>query len=136
MTGVLSTTSGVTSTLRSEEAPLYNVPDQPAPNPLPTSLSVRSLVEHRSALDRRMVVVAGVVVAVVPYQPKPPQRGILDRLPEITLADTASPDRDRNYDVRVELRREDDGKYAVGERVEVAAQVSGGRVAIVLSKQD
>lgn len=113
---------------RTAGLPLLQYPDAPVNGPPPAPVSVRYLVEHRSALHGTTLVVRGVVADVVPYL----THRQLDRLPRITLGDTTDPDRDRTYDVRITLPQSEDGKYRIGDIIERHWRVYGNREHVTL----
>lgn len=116
---------------RTAGLPLRQYPDAPIDGPLPVPGSVRSLVEHRSALHGTRLVLRGVVVEVRPalLARSPTSIG---RLPQLTLADTTDPDRDRAYDVRSTLPQSEDGKDRIGDIVERHWRVYGNREHVTL----
>ncbi len=133
------TGSGVADTAgapgrRPGDAPLSAVPDEPLRTPPATPVSVRYLVEHRSALDGATVRLVGVVVATQPAGPC--SRSENCPPPRLIVADAAAAGRDPRYDVRVWLPPAWDGRYHPGERVELPVEVTATPVAVTLTVRD
>jgi len=114
---------------------LASYPDEPLTTPLPDPVSLRFLVEHRSALNTTVIQLRGVVV----YALLGRAACMLDSTdcgePRVFLAETTDPTRDRNYDVIVLVRPTDTG-YRVGETVQVRGTVSSSKVAVGLRVVD
>jgi hypothetical protein len=108
-------------------------PDEPL-TALPAGpLSMRFLVEHRSALVGQAVEARGVVVlAKLGEAACSPVRGGCGE-PYLYLADTPDADRDENYDILVRLGR-DETNYRVGETVRIRGIVHASKVAMYLRK--
>lgn len=112
-------------------------PDRPLAALPVAPISVRELIEHRSALNDRIVRVRGVVVAtLLGDQACPSDRGACAQ-PSLFLADTTQAGRDPHYDLRVlvsEAEIEED--YPIGATVELRVRVYGDRAAVVGQKID
>jgi hypothetical protein len=114
---------------------LYKYPDEPLDSIPSAPISVRYLVEHRSALNRQVVRVRGVVVATLLGEKAcPPDMGMCAQ-PSLFLADTSAGDRDKNYDVRVLVgEQEQESDYPVSGTVEMRGAVLGDKSTVVLQK--
>lgn len=105
--------------------PLTSIPSAP--------ITVKYLVEHRSALDGKTITVRGVVVGILSQEAAcPPGRGACGA-PMIFLADSTKTDRDKYLDLGVVVSEEERG-YTVGKNAEVMVVVSGSKTALNLAK--
>lgn len=117
---------------------LYNYSDSPLESVPFTPISVKYLVEHRSALNEKAVTVHGVVVDTLLGEKACPNdiNGIgvgMCAQPRIFLADTSKEDRDKNYDVMVLVSEEEKG-YKIGDVVDVKATVTADKTSVSLMK--
>lgn len=97
------------------------------------SISVKYLVEHRSALNNKTITVRGLVVGILSAEAAcPPDRGACGQ-PMIFLADSAKADRDKYLDLAVTVS-EKEKSYLIGQTVEVKVLVSGSYTGLHLSK--
>ncbi len=103
-------------------------------------LSVKSLVQHRTALNGKSVIVKGHVVSTLLGEAACPSGNDSLRSgpggcgqPRIELADTTEASRDTNYDLTVLLNETDQG-YRVGHAVTVIGIVSATKEAVVVRK--
>jgi hypothetical protein len=130
-----SATAAVSSVVPADPATsgLYNYPDKPLDSIPSAPISVRYLVEHRSALNGQVVQVRGVVLATLLGEKAcPPGMGMCAQ-PSLFLADTSAADRDKNYDVRVLVsEQEQESDYPVGGTVEIPGVVLGDKSTVVL----
>jgi len=123
------------------QASLERVPDSPLDAPPSGTVSPRFVVEHRSALNGRLVTVRGMVVSAVAPDTIPPRQGGVipnpaqNPQPRIRLADADDRDRDVRYDLTVLLPEGHPG-HATGERVEVRGTVDGNRRAVLLMSRE
>lgn len=125
-------------------APGLVAPDMPEPSRLPDgpleqmpteAVSVRFLVEHRTALNEKKVAVHGVIVSTLLGEKAcPPDRGMCAQ-PRITLADTADASRDTSYDLVILLPEGGDDAYAIGQIVDVSGIVSASPAGAVMRKE-
>ncbi len=103
-------------------------------------LSVKDVIEHRSALNGKIITIKGVVVeAILGEKACPADKGENNvpplggcAQPRIFLAD-AKDTTDSNARVMI-LVREDENQYEVGESVKVTGSISGSKVAVVMNK--
>lgn len=103
---------------------------------LPTeSVSVKFIVEHRSALNSKSIKVRGIIVGtLLGERACPPDRGMCAQ-PSIFLADTTEESRNKLYDLRVLVNEEGQEKnYPVGKTIEIQIVVNGSKVAVVAHK--
>jgi hypothetical protein len=116
-------------------AGLYAYPDEPLGSVPAMPLSVSFLVEHRSALSGKTVLVRGVIVATLLGEKAcPPDRGMCAQ-PSLFLADTSAEDRDPNYHVRVLVgEQEQEADYLLGQSVEIPVMVQADRTTLILQK--
>ena len=111
---------------------LAGYPDRPLPRGAAGPVSPAFLVEHRTALDGKTVRVRGVVVGFVGGDS---EAGGAQPQPRLTLADTADPGRDRNYDVPVLLGEgARAGEFKEGATVVVSGVVSASRYAVAVRR--
>ena len=105
-------------------------------------LSVKEVIEHRSALNGKLITVKGYVVATLlgedacPTIKKGdsglvPAQGSCGR-PRIFLADTADAARDAQYDFMI-LVSETEDNYKKGQQVEVTGSISASKVAVIMN---
>lgn len=110
-------------------------PDKPI-SPAPTSaISVQYLIEHRSALNNKIVKVKGVVVAdwTDDSRCRPDITEMLCPQPIIFIADSSSANRDLYSDLRVVLN-ETDKSYKLGQTVEIKGTVNADTYNVILIK--
>ena len=103
---------------------------------LPTEpVSVKFVVEHRSALNGKTITIRGVVVGTLLGEKAcPPDRGMCAQ-PSIFLADTTGESRNKLYDLRMLVSEEEqESNYLVGKTVVVQVVVDGSKVAVVARK--
>jgi hypothetical protein len=120
---------------------LSHVPDRPLTATPTAAVTPRFVIEHRSALNGRTVKVKGKVtrwIAPKSSDPAPgdsvlPQPGAFPQ-PRVFLADSASSDRDRTYDLVVLLREGDQG-FTIGDDVEIEGVVDGNQQAVVVRRR-
>jgi len=119
----------------SDQSGLSKYPDGPLASIPITPISVKFLVEHRSALNDKIVTARGVVVsASLGACGGMSGPGIMGcAKPLIILADTIQESRNKDYDTDVLVSDYEKG-YAVGQTVEVKGTVSSSKVAVVLMK--
>lgn len=99
------------------------------------SVSVKFVIEHRSALNDKSIKVRGVVVeTLLGEKACPPDRGMCAQ-PRIFLADTAGEDRDKLYDLTVIVNEEEQERnYPIGKTIETQGTVDGSKTAVVVRK--
>ena len=115
---------------------LYNYPNYPLTKIPTTSITVKYLVEHRSALDQKIVTVRGVVVGIPP-QPPCVAAGTCELYvrPSIILADTKDANRNKDYDLIVFIGEDaEKDEYSVGKTVEIKMQITASKVAVYGNK--
>ncbi len=124
------------------DSALSKIPDlpiEPLQEPSPP-LSVKYVVEHRSALSNKKVMITGVVVENNLNANECADGQMCAMLyiqPNIVIAATDSPTRDKTYDIRISMSEEDRNQmneYAVGKTVQVLANVSADKNSILLIK--
>jgi hypothetical protein len=120
----------------SEPGAPAGLPDLPVNRPSSSGpLTVKFVVEHRSALARKRVTVSGVVVwALTGDEACAAGQGMCAQ-PRIKIADTAAPSRNLAYDLVVLLPAETDARFAIGQRVEISGRVAGGPEGVLI-RQD
>ena len=121
-----------------EKSGLYGYSDYPLDSVPPTPISLKYLVEHRSALNEKVVTVSGIVVGTLLGEKACPQDigglGVgMCAQPRIFLADTNEEDRDKNYDVML-LVSEEEKVYKVGEKAGVKGIVYSSKTSLHLQK--
>ncbi|MEW6402540.1 MAG: hypothetical protein AB1649_12125 [Chloroflexota bacterium] len=110
-------------------------PDKPLAT-LPTGpISVKDLVEHRSALNGRTVWLRGVVVGTLLGEKAcPPDRGLCAP-PSIFLAETTDINRNPHYDVHILVSEtEQEADYPIGEMIELPVKVQGNKTGLSLQR--
>lgn len=117
-----------------EKSGLYNYPDYSLDTILPIPISIKYLVEHRSALNEKVVTVSGIVVGTLLGEKACPRDiggfGVgMCAQPRIFLADTSEDNRDKNYDVMV-LVSENEKDYKVGDKVEIKVTVHSSKIVV------
>lgn len=108
---------------------------------IPQTLSVKELVEHRSALHDKTVTVKGIIIEAIIGEKACPSKKIVEggidiagcAQSRIIIADNAGASRDKRYDVIV-LVKDDDQNYAAGQSVEAKVKVSASKVAVNLER--
>src|SRR3989344_751125 len=115
-----------------EKAGLAQVPDLPLAASITQAVSVKFLVEHRSALHGKTVLVSGVVVdSLLGEKACPPGIGGCAE-PRIFIADTKDASRDTRYDFMILVCEDVTEKdYEVGKRYEVLINVEASKVAVI-----
>lgn len=120
---------------------LANIPDLPLAK-IPALLSVKEVVEHRTALHGKTITVRGFVVeAILGEKACPSFTGNNLQTPgpescaqpRIIVADSLEKTRDLKYDVMI-LVNEDEEGYSDGQPVEVKGLVFASKVAVYLEK--
>ena len=109
---------------------------------IPQILSVKELIEHRSALHDKTLTVKGIIIEAIVGEKACPSKKIVEggvdiagcAQPRIIIADSADAARDKRYDVIV-LVKEDDTNYQEGQLVEITGIVSASKVAVVINKK-
>jgi hypothetical protein len=108
-------------------------PDYPLGSIPSTPISIKYLVEHRSALDGKTITVRGIVVGIISKEVAcPPDRGACGA-PMIFLADSAKTDRNKYLDLEIIVSEEERG-YILNKNVEVKVIVSGSKTGVSLAK--
>jgi hypothetical protein len=114
---------------------LASYPDEPL-DALPAEpLSVKELVEHRTALNGQTVWLRGVVVeTLLGEKACPPDRGMCAP-PSIFLAETTDANRNPHYDVHIVVSEaEQEADYPMGEKIELQVRVQGDKTGLSLQK--
>lgn len=109
------------------DLPLTSLPQQP--------LSIKSVVEHRTALNGKTISIRGVIISTfLGEKACPPDRGMCAQ-PSIFLADTAEKNRNPLYDLRILVAEDEQEKsYSIGKTVDLQVIVDGSKVAVVARK--
>ncbi len=128
-----SRTEGLTP--QEDESGLAKYPDKPLASIPQQAVSMRYIVEHRSALNGKTITVRGIVARTLwPDANAPPgQQSMAYPQPRIFLADNLRKGRDKNYDVAVLLPEGERG-YVVGQRLKLRVTVDASKVAVVMRK--
>ena len=114
------------------DLPLTSIPSEP--------VSVKFLIDHRTAFNGKTVTVRGAIVSALLGEAAcssgsagngPAPMGCAQ--PRIFLADTLKEDRDKNYDIMALVSETENG-YAVGQTVNVKVIVESSKSAILLQK--
>ena len=101
-------------------------------------ISVKYLVEHRTALNGRTVKVTGIVVDTLLGEKACPVCKTEQcplrpcARPRIFIADSSDESRDKNYDIMILLDQND--VYKIGQNVEVQGIVESSKAAVVMEK--
>lgn len=99
-------------------------------------VSSKYIVEHRSALNDKIITVKGIIVAVSqpPAANAPPGVAIMGNpQPLIRLAESSKDSRDANYDLMIYLG-EGENRYAINQKIAIKVRVESSRGAVVLRK--
>lgn len=119
---------------------LYNYTDLPLDSFPDTPISTKFLVEHRFALNKKVVSVKGIIVAALLGKDACPSASgtgvpsmMLCAQPRITVADTLDDKRDKNYDIIIFVN-EDDTNYKAGQNAEVKGTVESSKTAVYITK--
>ncbi len=109
------------------DLPLTSLPKQP--------LSVKFVVEHRSALSGKTILIRGIIVGtLIGEKACPPDRGACAK-PSIFLADTTEKNRNMLYDLRILVGEEEQEKsYPTGKTVDLQVIVDGSKVSVIAQK--
>lgn len=121
------------------QSAMSKIPDLPLGNlqePSPP-LSVKYVVEHRSALNEKRIAVTGIIVRnALEEQTCPTGRmcALMYQPPQIAIADTAL-EPDSNYHITIimpETARSQFADYPVGKSISILATVEGSREGITM----
>lgn len=106
---------------------LISLPKQPH--------SVKFVVEHRSALNGKTILIRGIIVGTLLGEKAcPPDRGMCAQ-PSIYLADTIEKNRNTLYDLRTLVGEEEQEKsYPIGKTIDLQVTVDGSKVSVVARK--
>jgi hypothetical protein len=96
------------------------------------AVSVRFLVEHRTALHEKKVAVRGVVVSVLIGEDACPSSGGMCAQPRLTIAESGEDSGDARYDLVVLFPEGAGEGYSVGENAEISGTVSASPQAVVM----
>jgi hypothetical protein len=98
-------------------------------------VSVKFLVDHRSALNGKTITVRGVVVSTLLGEKAcPPDRGMCAQS-SVFLADTMSSSRDKAYDLKILVKEgEMESNYPIGTTVNIRISVVGDTLSVIASK--
>ncbi len=123
--------TGTIVSMNSNESGLASYPDFPLDSVPTAPISVKFLVEHRTALNGKTVAVQGVVtLAALGKNACSPE---VCR-PRIFLADTMTETRDKNYDTMVLVSEKDIG-YSLGQSVLIKGIVDSSKINVVVEKK-
>ncbi len=121
--------------VNADDVGLSHYPDNPLQVVPPEALTVKFVAEHRSALNDKHVIVHGIVINVRKGGcPSNPMMGMPCSASYIIIADTLSPDRDKNYDMMVFLPSEDTSAYQTGRDVKISGTISGNQSGASIKK--
>ena len=97
--------------------------------------SIKFVVEHRSALNGKTILIHGAIVSTLLGEKAcPPDRGMCAQ-PSIFLADTTDKNRNPLYDLRILVGEEEQEKsYPIGNALDLQVTVDGSKVAVVAHK--
>ena len=121
---------------RSEASGLANYADKPISSIPSQSVSMRYVVEHRSALNGKTITVRGVVARIVGSSTgnvSTGEQSMANPQPRIFVADNTRKRRDKNLDLIVLLREGEQG-YSVGQKVTLRVRVDSNKIAVVMHK--
>ncbi len=121
----IPTKTGSTQPHNTNEGGLTDYPDLPLET-ISEILSVKDVIEHRSALDGKTITVKGLVTSTAL------ENGVGDAQPRIFIADTTNSERDKNYDLMIIIK--DSGNYYVNQEVELNGIVHSNKIAVYLEK--
>lgn len=125
--------SATTQPIDPNQEGLAPYPDLPLGPLLPTgSVSIKFVVEHRTALNNRSVTVVGKVVnTLLGEKACPPDRGMCAQ-PSVFLADSTDSNRNPHYDLKIIVNESEQEKnYPIGKSIEIPITVEGSKVAII-----
>lgn len=109
------------------DLPLISLPAEP--------VAVKFAVEHRSALNSKLVQVRGVIVGTLLGEKACPSDRGMCASPMIFLADTAGEDRNKLYDLVVQVNEEEQEKnYPIGKTIEMQGILEGSKTSVVMMK--
>jgi hypothetical protein len=118
---------------------LARIADNPLDAMPATGISPRFVIEHRSALNGRVVKVRGTVTRVVQPRDSPSAGASVTPLPgqfpqpRVFLGESTG-ERDRTYDLMV-LLREGDTEFKPGDVIEIEGTVEGNQDAVLLRRR-
>lgn len=116
-----------------ENGGLSNGPDEPLDAIPDTPQSVKFVVEHRTALNRKRMTVQGIVVSGTGSgQVCEPGEPCYTRM---TIADSNGDDRDMNYDVPVAIGSGDNNAYITGQPVTLTGIVFATKDSVAMRKE-
>lgn len=127
-----------TSTVQPEDpnkADLVSYPDLPLISLSQQPFSIKSIVEHRSALNGKTISIRGVIISTLLGEKAcPHDRGMCVQ-PSIFLADTTDKNRNALFDLRVLVSEEEQEKnYAIGKIVDLQVVINSSKVSVVAQK--
>lgn len=118
------------------EQGLAPYPDLKIEEEIPAPMTVKYLIEHRSALNGKTVRVRGIVVANWLTMKCPEIVMFLCPQPRIFLADSAEEGRNPHYDLDVYVGEEARGEdYPTGKTAEITGEVNGYNTGVSLLKK-
>ena len=97
--------------------------------------SIKFVVEHRSALNGKTILIHGMIVSTLLGEKAcPPDRGMCAQ-PSVFLADITDKNRNPLYDLRILVGEEEQEKnYPIGKTIDLQVTVDGSKVAVVAHK--
>lgn len=105
---------------------------------MPTSaVPVKFVVEHRSALDNKIITVRATIVdTLLGEKACPPNAGLCAQ-PSISLTDSDGSSRNKLYDLRILVdENTKEAQYPIGQQIEMKVLVYGTKVAVYGRKLD
>ena len=113
---------------------LSSIPDKTIDNLPDEALLPSFIIEHRSFLNGKVIVIKGVVVeTLLGEKACPPRMGGCAQ-PRIFIADSFEENRDKNYETYILLNGTDEN-YKIGDTVEFSVMVYGSKIGVSLVKK-
>ncbi|MBI4053808.1 MAG: hypothetical protein HY397_00585 [Candidatus Doudnabacteria bacterium] len=136
--GLAPSPPGTITTIKPETpgSALGTYPDQPVSSVSSSAMSIKYLIDHRSALDGKTVMVKGFVVgnwADARNCPNPDLVELLCPQPFVFLSDSTDTNRHPYYDLQVRLNESDPG-YLIGQTVTIRGVVEGSKEGVMFIK--
>lgn len=112
---------------------LFNYPDYSLDGVPTEPIPVKFLVEHRTALNQKVLSVKGIVVGTLLGEEACPSQGLKlgCSQPRILIADSSDDNRDKNYDIII-LVGEERIDYKSGDAVEIKVTVHSTKNAVIM----
>lgn len=119
---------------------LHKYPDELLDSEPSGPQTVRFVVEHRNALNGHTITVKGVIISTLLGEAACPSGNTEPRMmracamSRITIADSDSKDRNKDYDLTILIPDEKGTDYKKGQTVNVTGKVSGSIDSVIMAK--